>query len=121
MSGGNSGISRLCSCRHELRALAEATPSERRAIIRGADKKLIHCLCELSHNVLKGNIDISPKQFFRLNRYRRSLRELADQKLSINRKKDLLLSNSQVGGFLPILASIAAPLISGLLGGVFGR
>lgn len=117
----NKGISRLCSCRHELRALSKATPAERLSLIRGGDDKLIHCLGELSHNVLRGNIDLSSGNFAKLKRYRRSLQDLASRKLSINRKRDMLLSNNQTGGFLPILASLAAPLISSLLGGILNN
>lgn len=115
----NPGLKRLCSCKRELRALSKASPAERRAIIRGGDANLIHSLGELSHNVLCGNIGLSSGKYAKLKRYRRSLHELADRKLSINRKKDLILSNKQSGGFLPILASLAAPLISGILGNLF--
>ena len=117
----NNGLERLCSCRHELRALSKASPAERRTIINEADGKLIHCLGELSHNVLCGNLGLPVGKFAKLKRYRRALRDLADRKLSINRKKDMLLSNNQSGGFLPILASLAAPLITGLLGSIIQR
>ena len=99
--------------------MSKAKPVERRAIIRGANSDLIHSLGELSHNVLCGNIGLSSGKYTKLKRYRRALRELADQKLSINRKKGMLLSSNQTGGFLPILASLAAPLITGLLGNIF--
>ena len=95
-----------------LQVLATAKPKMLKAIIQNADQQLIHCLCECAHNLLKGNVPLTPAQNTRLKRYKTQLRELV-QKKKANKKKIL-----QTGGFVaallaPIAASILGPLLFG--------
>ena len=77
-----------------------------KAIIQNADQPLIHCLCECAHNLLKGNVPLTPAQNTRLKRYKTHQRELV-QKKKANKKKIL-----QTGGFIPAqLAPIAAAVL----------
>lgn len=95
-----------------LRALSTISPAMCKAVIKAADKDLINTLCECSHNVLKGNVPLTPAQKNRLRRHKRTLRGLV-QKQSLGKKKTLL----QSGGFL---GALLGPVVS-LLGGLFGQ
>ena len=93
-----------------LHMLATANPTMRNAVLKNADQPLIHCLCECAHNVLKGNVPLTPAQKTKLKRYSQHLRDLVDKKK--NNKKKIL----QTGGFLPaLLAPIAASILGPLL------
>ncbi len=60
----------------ELRVLKKAKPSFRKGILKAADKQLIYCLCECSHNVLNGNIKLLAKDKKALQKHRKYLRDL---------------------------------------------
>ena len=100
----------------ELKVLKKAKPSLRKAIIKSGDSDLICCLSECCHNILNGNIKLSAKGKNSLHKHRKHLRDLASKKLSLRKKRNILV---QKGGFLPALLapilSVAASLIGGLI------
>ncbi len=101
-----------------LSLLAKAKPSMCKAILKGADKDLVHCLCECAHNVLKGNVRLTSAQKTKLARYKQGLRAIAKKTTSQKKKKNIL----QKGGFLPaLLAPLLAPVIAPLAAKVFGK
>ncbi|KAJ8018732.1 hypothetical protein HOLleu_43117 [Holothuria leucospilota] len=59
-------------------------------ILKKADRNLILCLCECALNVLYGNVPLTENQKKTLKRYRRTLRLLADKKVSLRQKKKKL-------------------------------
>ncbi len=107
---------RLKSHLDELKVLKKAKPALRKGILKCADKQLICCICECSHNILKGNVKLTAKNRKQLLKYRKHLRDLASKKVSLKKKKNLLI---QSGGFLPALIapilSVATSLLSNLI------
>ena len=100
-----------------LKVLAKAKPNLCKAIIKGGDMDLVHCLCECAHNVLKGTVTLTKAQKVKLGRYKQDLRSVARKQTSPKRKRQVL----QKGGFIPallapLLAPIIAPLATKLLG-----
>ena len=94
-----------------LLALAKAHPHICKAILRGADKDLLHCLSECALNILKGNVKLKPSDKARLTKYRQKLRKVADKRVSLKQKHKIV----QTGGFAPaLLAPLLAPLIAPL-------
>ena len=92
-----------------LHMLGKGSPDLCKAVIKGCNKDLITCLCEISHNILKGNVPVTTIQKKKLHRYKNTLRQLSSrQNTTLNKKKALL----QKGGFL---GTLLAPII-GLLG-----
>ena len=81
-------------------------------ILDKPSSELIRCLCDYAYNVLQGNVNISRhhKQIFK--QHETKLRKLADRKAVLKTKQRII----QKGGFLPILLSALAPVISGVLG-----
>lgn len=97
-----------------LKFLHKAKPQYRKAILRAADEDLVHCICECTHNTLKGRVQLSAEQKNRLARHKKILRRLIRRGESIETKKKII--NQQGGAFLPMLL---APLITGVLGSLF--
>lgn len=94
-----------------MMTLLQAPPKMRRHMTQHAPKELIHCVSECCQNVLKGNVPLSPTQLRKLKPKRQVLRQLADKKVSVPKKKKIINQN---GGFLPLLALAAAPVVTSL-------
>lgn len=101
---------------HKLRLLAEGNPRINKTLINEANSEFINCICECAKNVLNGNVPLTSKQAYKLEKHKHNLRTLINKRLRKDRKKNIL----QRGGFLPALlapiaASLAGPLIKGLI------
>ena len=89
----------------------------RKAILEHADPELITALCECAHNILKGNVQMTPLEKTRLRNYKSKLRLIACKNVSVKHKR---LKLQQTGGFLPaLLAPLAANVIIPLLRQLF--
>lgn len=97
-----------------LKLLKKSQKAKRKSLLKKADKDQILCLCDCANNILKGNVQLKPKEKKQLSRHKTALRTLASGKGSrnIKKKRSLLI---QKGGFLPALL---APVLSGLAGGL---
>ena len=95
-----------------LRLLQKAPAPLQKRILNKASSELICYLCDYAHNVLQGNVNILRHHKQKLNPHKTKLRKLADRKVALKTKQRII----QKGGFLPILLSALAPVISGVLG-----
>ena len=95
-----------------LRLLQKAPTPLQKRILEKASSELIGCLCDCAHNVLQGNVEISHHHEQKLKQHKTKLQKLADRKVTLKTKQRII----QKGGFLPILLSALAPVISGVLG-----
>lgn len=105
-------MKRLKVNRHLLHTLNKAPPRLRRAILKESSPEIVKTICEISHNVLKGNVAINKKSREHLKKYKRSLRQLASPKLKLSSKRKILV---QRGGFLPVLLGT---ILSGVIGDI---
>ena len=96
-----------------LQALAKAKPKVLKQQIHKVHPVVIKTLKRLSKNYIKGNVRLTPSQLRRIRRHKRALKELALQKTSLAKSRQLL----QSGGFLQ---SLVLPLIS-LFGSLFAK
>lgn len=96
-----------------LEFLATAPPKERKIILKNADKQLVHSICECVHNILRGNIPLTPAEKTKLKKRRTTLRKLVTKKSLAHKKKILV----QGGGSLVPL--ILTPILTGLLQNLF--
>jgi hypothetical protein len=98
-----------------LKKLKRCGKKERKKILSKADNGLIECLCDCAHNTLNKNIPLTSNQFKKLSRHKKILRSLASKKVSIKKKKSVIVR--QCGGFLlPLLAPILGAILQGLVG-----
>ena len=89
----------------------------RKAILEHADSDLIRALCECAHNILRGNVKMTPREKTRLRKYQTKLRLIARKNVSVKQKRRHL---QQTGGFLPaLLAPLAASVVIPLLRQLF--
>ena len=89
----------------------------RKAILEHADPELIQALCECAHNILQGNVQMTPPEKTRLRKYKSKLRLIACKNVSVKQKRRKM---QQTGGFLPaLLAPLAANVIIPLLHQLF--
>lgn len=101
-----------------LALLAKAKPALCQAVVKGADKDFIHCLCECAHNILKGSVSLTKAQKAKLARYKQGLRNVVKKTTSLQRKRKIF----QTGGFLPaLLGPLLAPVIAPLATRVIGK
>lgn len=82
-------------------------------IINGSNQKLILCLCECVLNCLNGNIDLNETEKHQLKKYKKVLRELIKKKISLKKRKQLLLQKGS--GFLPIILPTVLSLLTDFL------
>ena len=74
----------------------------RKAILEHADAELIRALCECAHNILRGNVQMTPREKTRLRKYQTKLRLIARKNVSVKQKRRHL---QQTGGFFTGVAS----------------
>ena len=73
MNSHGESMSVIKKNKYVLRILAEGDPKMIKYIIQGADRPLIHCFVDCSHNILEGNIPLGLKEKKRLGNYKEEL------------------------------------------------
>lgn len=76
-------------------------------------------ICELCHNVLYKNIEVTPKQLLKLKAHKNIIRTLGSKQFSLKKKREKL--KRQRGGFLSVLLPLLGTLASGVIGGLLNR
>ena len=96
-----------------LNQLNKAKPKLRKAILQGADWEIIKCLCDCCHNILNGNIPLTPSQKKKVNRCIKDVRLLGSRKGNLRDKQALLVQKGGlVSAILAPLLAVAASLLS---------
>ena len=101
-----------------LKLLKKSKPSQRKTILKLADKEFIYCLCECIDNTLKGNVKLTAAKHQQLSKSAKILRKIVDKKTKLPKKRELLV---QHGGFLPALLAPVLGIASGLIGDLIGN
>ena len=107
----NSRSERFAKLAPLLWRLWHSVGKKRRDIITKCDNDLTCSLSECFHNVLKGNVPLTPAQKVKLRRHKHNLRKLSTKKTSIKARKNIL----QRGGFL---GTLITPILN-VLGSLF--
>ena len=95
-----------------LQLLQNASAPSRKRILDKASPELICCLCDCAHSIIQENVTLSRHYKQKLRQHKTKLRKLADCKVALKTKKQLI----QTRGFLPLLLSTLAPVITSVLG-----
>ena len=102
-------MSRCVEHNYELLKLLSKTKGKKReAIINASENDLIKAISECVHNVLSGNVELTPEEKRKLAPKKKHLRDLADSKVSFKQKREVI----QRGGNL--LAVLLPPVIESL-------
>ena len=97
-----------------IRKLKKMNTSNRKKFLKTCSGGIIDCFSELSKNLLKGRVSMTPGQMKHIHRHRRVLRELAKKSNSQAKRRTLLV---QSGGFLSALIGPAIGLLTSLFAG----
>lgn len=100
----------------DLKLIEKCPKTLRKQLLRKLPIRAVKTICECCHNVLKGNIPLTPKQKKELSKHKTVLRKIASKKGALYVKKKLIV---QRGGFLNILIPAAVGAISSLINGAF--
>ena len=95
-----------------LNSLYQASPGERKVILRKAPTDLILAICEIALNLLRGNIPLTAQQYRQLKRRKKTIKLFANKRTTVESKRKAV---NQSGGFLHPLLSVAVPFISSLI------
>lgn len=101
-----------------LKTFKKLSNESRKKFLKRCNPDFVNCLSEVCHNLLRGNIKVTPAQLKKLTRYKKTLRTLASKRTSLKKRKRLL---NQKGGFLGALIAPALSAITGLIGGLINR
>jgi hypothetical protein len=82
-----------------------------------ADRQLINAMCELSDNILAGNIKLTPEQYKCLEKHKKLLRKIV-LRTTLSKKRKYL---SQSGGFLQYIIPAAISAISTIFSSVINK
>ena len=96
-----------------LKVLVDATSKLKKAIIKHAPTDLVTAISEIALNLIKGVIKLTPHQKKRLSRYKKELLALAKKKVSLGKKRKILVQKG--GGVVSILVPLALSLLSSKL------
>ncbi len=96
-----------------LKVISTASPKLRKAILQNLPTDTIRCICDCAHNVLRGNVKLSPKQKKALLKHKKALRDLASKRGSLaNKKRVLVQKGGLVSAVLGPLLAVAASLLA---------
>lgn len=99
-----------------LKALYHLNKSQRKAILKTADRSIVKAICECILNVISGNVKISTKNRKNLYKHKKLLRKLANpkKKTSWKHRKQILIQRG--AGILPlIIPTVMSFLLSKIL------
>ena len=97
---------------HVLKTMSSLKPRALKEVIRDAKPELIKVFCDICHNILRGNVKLSPVHRKRLTGHKHRLRALVKKSGSVKTKKRIL----QRGGLVGALLSPILGLLSSFLG-----
>lgn len=99
----------------QLQLLHKCPQKLRKKLLQKIDIKCIKAICECCMNTLQGNVALTKGQKKFLSRHKTTLRKLQNRKVSLVKKRKLIV---QKGGFLSVLIPAALSVITGLINGV---
>jgi hypothetical protein len=96
-----------------LKTFHKLNPKEKKKILQSRD--FVKCVCEISCNVLNGNVPLKKRHTEKLRPLKSILRKfgLKTKKLNLKAKRQYLQQKG--GSFIPLLLSLIAPIVSSLI------
>ena len=95
-----------------LQRLAAASPKRAREILKHSGKDLYEALRQCVINVLNGVVSVSAAQKAVLRKYKKKLRDIANKKTPVKKRKTLIQTGS--GFIIPLITAVLPHIISGI-------
>jgi len=99
-------------CFNALKKLNSLNENIQKGVIAKCKPEIIDAISEIALNCCEGTIPLSKKHHIFLKKYKKALWLLANPKVPIRDRKEVLI---QKGGFLPILLKLGLPIIADLI------
>jgi hypothetical protein len=96
-------------CISELREIAKSKGKTFKTITSSAKPKTIDAISEIALNLLQGKVDIPKNKINKLKNNKNIIRAISKRGVSASRRRELI--NQQGGSFIPLMISLALPLI----------
>lgn len=116
-TSGRARSARINRHASTLIALGNVNADIANMMISSASKDLMLALVEIVRNIIKGNVNLTNAQYNKFKRCSAHLERLVEPKTTLARRKEIL----QNGGFFGALASLLAPIVTGITGLFGGR
>ena len=100
-----------------LKLLHKAKPAYRKVLLEKASSEVIKLLSNCALNMIKGEMILTQQQKSALRPHKNKIRQLANKRVSLKKKKKIL----QSGGFLPPFLFPILAAIGGNIAGVVMR
>ena len=94
-----------------IKALTTCKHRDQRQFLKVADPEIIHSICDIALNVLKGRVPIKPGLKKKLSKHKNVLRRLVKPKQSLKTKRQLLVSQKGGGPFGALIKLLANALL----------
>ncbi len=95
-----------------FKVINEANPRLRKVLLKHIDNNALRCLCDCAHNLLNGNLPLSPRQLKQLKRYKAAVRQLGSKGLSLKNKRTVIQRGGIIGAILTPLLTLAVSLLA---------
>lgn len=97
-----------------LKMLHKASPKLKRALLADLPPELVHLLSECALNILKGVVVLKPKQKATLQKHKEQIRDLAQPKTTVKKKKEIIQKGGLLGAVLgAVLPALLGPALMG--------
>ena len=91
-----------------LNTISLSSKKKRKAILEQAKTDVVKCFSDICLNICQEKFDLTQSERTALSRYKNDIRALADRKVNLANKKQILIKQS--GGAFPV--ALLAPILS---------
>ena len=113
MKRGKTNRKKLEKTFQKVRLLSLATPKARQRFVCEGKREVVDCISECCANVLKGRVPLTPRQKSHLCKHRDALRLVANKKLGLKKKTEIIQKGGFLGSLLvPVMALLGSFLLS---------
>jgi len=95
-----------------LKKILHIRKAARSAAIKKCDRELIDCFSECAKNIINGRVQLTKRQYARLQRQKKDLRKLANTRTTLKKRRTIL---RQKGGFITSLLVPALVTLGSIL------
>ena len=82
--------------RHFLQLFAQTTPAQRKALLQTITGNQLRSLSQISRNIIKFTIRLTPSEKTKLKRQRRIVHTLGNKTIGLDRKKRIVLKKQLI-------------------------
>jgi hypothetical protein len=115
-------LSNFIKNKNMLKILASSytKPRYKQVILKNADQSLINAISDSTRLLLEGKINLSDTDRNILKKYKNIIRKIANKSTPLSKKRNIISSSNQRGGFLEFLIPALITGISSIVASAVG-